>query len=179
MSMTSAGCKYASAGAVFADDVRFHVKDRAYLPDSDAGTDLAGCYRAGHKARPKARRYDVPMRLVIILTAVVVFACAISVLTRVYQMRSLEDQIASMRSQMAQTEAANVQLQKEVEKIRDLSRIGYIAVHELGMVACDDSNMIRMYVPAVEYFSGTVDAPEIVVEQETPAFNAGMASASR
>ena len=142
MSMTSAGCKYASAGAVFADDVRFHVKDRAYLPDSDAGTDLAGCYRAGHKARPKARRYDVPMRLVVILTAVVIFACAISVLTRVYQMRSLEDQIASMRSQMAQTEAANVQLQKEVEKIRDLSRIGYIAVHELGMVACDDSNMI-------------------------------------
>ena len=109
MSMTSAGCKYASAGAVFADDVRFHVKDRAYLPDSDAGTDLAGCYRADHKAR-RARSLDLPVRLAVILAAAVFFICAISVLTRVYQVRGLEDQIAGMRSQMAVTREANEQL---------------------------------------------------------------------
>ena len=178
MSMTSAGCKYASAGAVFADDVRFHVKDRAYLPDSDAGTDLAGCYRADHKAR-RSRGIDLPVRLVVILAAAVFFICAISVLARVYQVRGLEDQIEGMRSQMAVTQAANEQLRKEVAKVRDLSRIGYIAVHELGMVACDDSNMIRMYVPAVEYFSGSVPAPDSAAETDNTGFSAGIASASR
>lgn len=155
MSMSYPGSNYATAGAVFADDVRFHVSDHAYLPDGDAGTDLAGAYRADHR-RQRKRKYEMSVKSVCILALALAMACAVSVLRNLYEANDLEKQIGQMQAQISVTQAQTVDLKREVEKNKDLSRIGYLAVHELGMIASDDTNMVKMYVPAVERFSGSV-----------------------
>ncbi len=164
MSVSSGAGHYATAGAAYANDVHFHVSDHAFLPDSDVGTDLEKCYRSkGVRAEHRRERRTLPLPLAVLGLIVLTAVCLIMVLTRVYRVTLADAQIAGMRSSMEAVRERNVQLAQEVAQARDLSRIGYIAVHDLGMVAGDGDRVIQIYVPEIERFSGTVT---VTAEQE-------------
>ncbi len=178
MSLASENGQYGSAGAVFADDVKFHISESAYLPDGDAGTEFAGSFRTDHRREKKKKTFLVPTRVAVFLLSAVLFVCGISVLLNVYRINTIEKQIADMRTQMDVTRQETDRLREDVAQNRDLARIGYIAVHELGMVASNDGNTVRMYIPQIEWFSGTVEAPGDADGQEGTVGSAGRAAAS-
>ncbi len=146
---------YATAGS----SSRFHVGDAAYLPDSDAGTDLAGCYRARGEAKSgRAPEYrTVSFRTALAIAGVVLFLCMSVVASRYFAVRGVQSKVDTIITGMERTRSDNTVLRSRVDSVRDLSRIGYIAVTRLGMVASDDWNTIEMYVPQVEAFAGTVE----------------------
>ena len=152
--------RYRNAGLVTAGSAsRFGIGDAAHLPDSDAGTDLAGCFRAGKEIR---RREETPARTVSMKTALAIIAVVLFVfgsvtVSKYLAVRSLQERLDSMAVSMERTRADNAALRKEVESARDLSRIGYIAVNQLGMVASDDGNTVVMIVPQILSFAGSVE----------------------
>ncbi len=138
---------------------RFNVRDAAHLPDSDAGTDLAGCYRAmgGTTVRREVKRaMTVSSRTALIVLAVALFLCGSVIGVKWAAVSSAEARVRQMIISMERTRNDNLSLEKQVADVRDLSRIGYIAVTRLGMVASDDGNTVVMYVPQVEAYAGSV-----------------------
>ena len=151
--------RYAAGGGRAQDGVHFNVNDYADLPDSDAGTDLAGCYRSDpryRKIREAVEHRHIPLGICAAVLAVVFIFCSIAVSVRLSHLGKVQNEMNVMASEMAQTMQKNQVLAKRVEEAQDLSRIGYMAVKRLGMVASDDQNNIVLYMPEVALFAGTV-----------------------
>ncbi len=137
----------------------FGIGDAAHLPDSDAGTDLAGCYRASASfARRSGHEYrTVSARAALIVILLVLFFCSCTTVSRLLSVRSAENTVKQMVASMERTRQDNIALRRDVAEVRDLSRIGYIAVTRLGMVASDEGNTVVMRVLQVEDFAGSVE----------------------
>ncbi len=147
--------RYASVGLVTASSgARFGVRDGVSLPDADAGTELEACYRADpsrvERRAADYRKISRKAALSILLALLLVCAAVYTGHVRAYNkaVESLEDMVASMEK----TRQDNLVLSQQVSSVRDLTRIGYIAVTELGMVASDETNTVVMYMPEVEKY---------------------------
>ena len=92
-------------------------------------------------------QYRIPRPLII--SFVVIFACAIlTVATQVY-MSSLERQIASANTRLARIEASNETLLSQIGVHYTDDRIEEIAITRLGMIFPDQSQIIEIYVPLI------------------------------
>ncbi len=148
--------RYASVGLVTAaSGARFGVRDGVRLPDADAGTELETCYRADpsrvERRKADPRRISLKVFLSIAAAAVLIASCVVTGHYRA-RTRAAED-LERMVASMEQTRKDNVELAAQVAAVRDLTRIGYIAVTELGMVASDETNTVVMYMPEVEKYT--------------------------
>ena len=152
MSLLTNTGRYASAGANLSDGVRFGVRDEVRAPDGEAGTPFAQGYRAavgsGKKVRVHAAR--ISMKSAAVILALCLICCLSGILARASQCTELRRQIDSVAAAIEATRTENESLKKQVEAVRDVSRIGYIAVNELGMVAGSDENTVRIAVPETE-----------------------------
>ena len=159
--------RYAAGGGNAADGVHFGVNDFANLPDADAGTDLAGCFRSdprNRKIRQDTEKRRVPMMISAAVILTVFLGCVLAISLRLYAREQVQFQIAEMIDTMEKTRVANYNLQVKVKEVQDLSRIGYIAVKNLGMVASGGENNIVMIMPEVERFAGSLAKPGGVEE---------------
>lgn len=161
--------RYAAGGSKAQDGVHFGVDDFANLPDADAGTDLAGCYRSDphhRRIRQSTEKRKIPMPICLGILAVVLIGCVLSYCVRTYARAQAQDEINRMLSSMNKTRLDNQVLLKQVEEAQDLSRIGYIAVKQLGMVASGDQNNVVMYMPEIEMYAGSLAEQDGVPAQE-------------
>ena len=69
----------------------------------------------------------------------------------------MEGKVNEIMARMDETRRDNIVLQRQVAEVRDLSRIGMIAVTRLKMVASDESNTVEIKVLQVENFAGSVE----------------------
>ena len=152
--------RYQNTGIATLDSTaRFRIGDAAYLPDSEAGTDLAGCFRADKSIRRSDRREarTVSFKTAAVIVSIVLFVCSCVTVSRYLAVQSMEGRIKQIMSDMDRTRMENISLRKQVAEVRDLSRIGYIAVTRLKMVASDESNTVEIKVLQVERFAGSVE----------------------
>ena len=152
--------RYMNTGmAGVGSSVRFGVGDAAYLPDSEAGTDLAGCFQADANIRPRRRQEarTVTFKTAAVTLAIVLFVCSCVTVSRLMAVKSMEGKINEIVVRMDETRRDNVVLRQQVAEVRDLSRIGIIAVTRLKMVASDESNTVEIKVLQVENFAGSVE----------------------
>ena len=71
---------------------RFGIGDAAFLPDSEAGTDLAGCFRADANVR-RRDRYEaktVTLKTALVIVSIVLFVCGCVTVSRALAVRSME-----------------------------------------------------------------------------------------
>lgn len=152
--------RYQNTGVAAAGSaVRFDIGDAAYLPDSEAGTDLAGCFRADTNVQ-RRHRYEartVSFKSAMVIVSIVLFVCSCVIVSRYMAVRSMEGKVKQIVAEMDRTRRDNIVLRQQVAEVRDLSRIGIIAVTRLGMVASDDSNTVEIEVLQVERFAGSVE----------------------
>ncbi len=152
--------RYQNTGVAAAGSgVRFDVGDAAYLPDSEAGTDLAGCFRADTNVQRRHRQEarTVSLKTAAVTLAIVLFICGCVTVSRFTAVKSMEGKVNEIMARMDETRRDNIVLQRQVAEVRDLSRIGMIAVTRLKMVASDESNTVEIKVLQVENFAGSVE----------------------
>ena len=150
---------------------RFRIGDAAFLPDSDAGTDLEGCFRAGAVRpvrREKKEAGTVSMKTALTVIAVVLCVFGSVTCARYMAVRRAENDVERKIRRIEETRSLNARLSKQRDTARDLSRIGYLAVTRLGMVASDEGNTVVMYVPQVEAFAGTLEKETAAESESTP-----------
>ena len=167
--------RYASVGLVTASSGdRFGVREGVSLPDADAGTELESCYRAdpsGVRRRQREFRM-IPLKAVLTILFAVLLVCAGVVAGRCTQYDRAVSAYTAACVKMEMTRATIANLEKEVAAARDLSRIGFKAVTELGMVASDSHNTIVLFMPEVEKYvaEAQTEAEETAVNStEVPA----------
>lgn len=162
MSQTRSLNGYAMAGGQFAQDDYFRVSDRVYVPDGDAGTQCASCFQA----RPAARRHKGPatmsLRSAAVFLACVAVVCGFMVGFKLHARKEISLHISQMYTSMETTRKDNAQLEVEVLSARDSSRVCYIAVNELGMVAAEDTHIQYIYVQEIEQFTKAEEQNENV-----------------
>ncbi|MBR6706377.1 MAG: hypothetical protein IKI84_06830 [Clostridia bacterium] len=152
--------RYQNTGVAAAgSNLRFGIGDAAYLPDSEAGTDLAGCFRADANVQRRHRQETrtVSFKTAVVAVAIVLFVCSCVTISRFMAVKSMEDRVNDIVARMDETRRDNVVLRRQVAEVRDLSRIGIIAVTRLKMVASDESNTVEIKVLQVENFAGSVE----------------------
>ncbi len=155
--------RYASVGLVTASSgSRFGVRDNVSLPDADAGTELESCFRAdpsrveSRKAEPK----KISLKAAISVITVAVLLGIVAVSNSIGEYNRTAEKLEDLYRSMNQTRQDNIVLSGQVASARELTRIGYIAVTELGMVASDETNTVVMYMPEVEkYAAAPGDGP--------------------
>ena len=152
MSLLTNTGRYASTGANLSDGVRFGVRDEVCAPDGEAGTPFAQGYRAAVRTVKKARFHNVriSMRSAAVILALCLVCCLSGILARASRCAELRRQIDSVTAAIEVTRTENDSLRKQVEAVRDVSRIGYIAVNELGMVAGSDANVVMITIPEAD-----------------------------
>ena len=159
MSQTKNMNGYAMAGGQWAADDYFAVRDSVYVPDGEAGTDGASCFRAQPRRRAvrQGARPTMTLRSVVIFLSAVSLVCSASVLYALHGRKNVSQDISRMRQSMNQTQRDNEQLALEVAEARDASRVCYLAVNELGMIASEEARTRFIYVPEIEQFTKAED----------------------
>lgn len=144
---------YATAGGQYAQDDYFHVSANVYVPDGDAGTDSASCYR--HHASKHRRKgpATLPVRSAALLLTVLALICGVTVGGKLHARKELSLSISAMQKSMDATRRDNLALTEEVAQARDSSRVCYIAVNEFGMIAAENARTHFIYVDEIEQFT--------------------------
>ena len=150
MSLARGLSNYATAGGQHANDDRFGVNARVYVPDGDAGTACAECFKAVVPVRK--RRMSVSRNAALIYLGAVIFSCLLYLGSLSIQSRDYAKDLAAVENAMRNDAVAIETLTAQVKKNTDPSRICVKAV-EFGMVASAEENTQHIYLNEIEQFT--------------------------
>lgn len=147
--------RYAQAGVHAAPGGMMHVRSHVVLPDAEAGRERDGDRQAYvHRGPvPSSRRViRIPVSWAAVILGVLALFFVIKIGGKLNQRASESKQISSMEQAIVATIRENMELETQVAKCRDSSRICYRAVQELGMVSSAAVNAVPVTAPDTRPF---------------------------
>ena len=157
MSLARGMNHYATAGGQHANDARFGVNAHVYVPDGDAGTACAECFKAVVPVRK--RRMSVSRNFALVYLGVVIFSCLVYLGGLSIQSRDYAKDLAQVENAMRADAVAIETLTQQVKKNTDAARICVKAV-EFGMVASAEENTQHIFLQEIEQFTKAANQNE-------------------
>ncbi len=149
------GNNYAMAGVTGAESEKFQINRSVIILDGTAGQGY-DAYDDGYvseERHSRRRNFTVSMQTAA-RTAGIFFAALLILLTiNVIRIRKMAHDVSELENTVSTLSETNRKMDRDVLAARDLTRISYAAVQELGMIPVEEAEVYYVTAPDTRPFA--------------------------